>query len=105
MNTTKLLKNFDPKNLEKTLANLININATEIDITYHAFDEHHNIYGAEKYVVNLYKYRKLLDHEKKCSSVNKAVNKILTAHPNAYLDDVRFEIYTEKVTVSFYENI
>ena len=105
MNTTKLLKNFDVKNLEKTLANLININNTEIDIGYSAFDEHHNIYNIERYVVNPYKYRMLSDKEKKCSSVNKVVNKILTAHPNAYLNNVEFSLYTERVIVSFYEHI
>lgn len=105
MNTTKLLKNFDPKNLEKTVASLVNIKATEIDVTYVAFDKNHHCVGREKYLINPCPYRKYSVDWKKCPSVNKAVNKILTMHSDAYLDKVSFNIFTGNVEISIYEDV
>lgn len=106
MNTTKLLKNFNAKTLEKTIANLVNINRIEVVLTYAAFDENHHIINREDYIVNPYAYRTCYPcGEKRCSSVSKAVDKILTAHPNAYLNDVDFKIFVERVDISFFEDI
>ena len=106
MNTTKLLKNFNAKTLEKTIANLVNINRIEIVLTYAAFDENHHIVNREDYIVNPYSYRTCYPcGEKRCSSVSKAVDKILTAHPNARLNDVEFKIFVERVDISFFEDI
>lgn len=104
MNTMKLIKNFSVQKLEKTIANLVNINGTEIIIHYCAFDEDHRLIDSKRYAVNAKPYRKFFPDEEKCSSVNKAVDKILAAHPDACIHSVEFDIYMEKVEVSFYEH-
>ena len=102
MNTTKLIKNFNAQTLESTIANLVNINKTTVEIAYTAFDKHANILDRDNYAVN----KKYLGYyEKKCSSVGKAIDKILTAHPNARLAYVQFITGRECVEISFHEEL
>ena len=98
MNTTKLIKNFNAQ----TVAKLVNINNTVVEVSYCAFDKHANILYREDYVVN---GKHLCYFEKKCSSVGKAIDKILTAHPNARLAYVQFTVGRECVEITFHEEL
>lgn len=103
MNYTKMYKHFNLQALEATIASLVSVNRTEIRVKYVAFDKSASCHvtNCEDYIVNMYPYHNHLGQ--KSSSIRQAVNKIMTAHPSAYLQGVEFDIYCERVEITFYD--